>query len=58
MCFIDSSSKSIGETHDTDINKSINNSFSSAEQVKLAVLIHLIWLIHKTLNMFQILFML
>lgn len=50
MCFIDSSSKSIGETHDPDIHKSINNSFSSAQQMKLAALINLIRSIHKTLN--------
>lgn len=48
--FIDGSSNGIGGINGPDIHQSINTSFSSAQTVELAVLINLLWLIHKPLN--------
>ena len=36
--------------HGPDIQKSIYASFSSVQQVELAVLMYLLWIIHKPLN--------
>lgn len=44
--FIDGSSNGIGP----DIDQPINTCFSSSQQVELAVLILLLWLIHKPLT--------
>lgn len=43
--FIDSSTTGIRRIHGSDIHSSINTSFSSGQQVELAVLTHFLWIV-------------
>lgn len=52
--FIVFSSKGTGGIHGPDIHQYIITSFSSAQQVELALLIHLLWLTHKSLNIVSV----